>query len=65
MKMPLAVETNMPGGRVLIDAGSVIKVEHNWLGGGAVRLNFGDGGFVVVPAAEATKLERSGVIPPK
>jgi hypothetical protein len=63
MERPFAVKT-LFGYEVIIDASAIVRVDIRWAGGKfGVRIDFNNENFILVPASEASALQRAGVIP--
>jgi hypothetical protein len=63
MIRPVAVQSNLPGGPVLIDVADIAKVDPQWIGGRfGVRIDFGSGNFVTVPPSQVALLWSAGML---
>jgi hypothetical protein len=63
MERPVAVQTHVPGGSVLIDVANIAKVDAQWAGGRfGTRVDFYNGNFVIVPQSQVALLQGAGLL---
>ena len=63
MERSFTVKT-LVGFDVIIDIAAIARVDSRWAGGHfGVRVDFHNDNFVLLPTSEASRLQRSGVLP--
>jgi hypothetical protein len=64
MQRPVAVETNVPGGSIVVDVANIARVDPKWVGGRfGARIDFNNGNFITVSQGQLALLQNAGMIP--